>query len=106
MFNKFRIALEFVHSNLYVMLLILIFFYFFAICKTICSKVDAFDMDRKMYPKFQKTEYIEVEQNSGELLVIPSGWFHQVTLTFLSVFYALKIHGVHRCHATRLCIDT
>lgn len=48
---------------------------------TLCivfSKLDAFDIDYRQYPKFQKAEYLEVEQNSGELLVVPTGWFHQV----------------------------
>ncbi|WAR14785.1 JMJD4-like protein [Mya arenaria] len=46
-------------------------------CRKYNSKVDSFDVDYMWYPKFQKAEYIEVEQNSGEVLVIPSGWFHQ-----------------------------
>lgn len=39
--------------------------------------MDAFEPDYWKFPKFRKAEYIEVEQNSGEMLIIPSGWFHQ-----------------------------
>ncbi|KAL4221834.1 hypothetical protein ACF0H5_020088 [Mactra antiquata] len=46
-------------------------------CKKYDSEVDAFEIDVWKYPKFRKAEYLEVEQNSGELLIIPSGWFHQ-----------------------------
>ena len=43
------------------------------------SMVDAFDPDYWKFPKYRKAEYIDVEQNSGEMLVIPSGWYHQVS---------------------------
>ena len=46
------------------------------------SPVDSFNPNYKKYPKFRKAEYIEVEQFRGELLIIPTGWYHQVcTLT-------------------------
>ena len=46
------------------------------------SPVDAFNPNYKKYPKFRKAQYIEVEQFRGELLIIPTGWYHQVcTLT-------------------------
>jgi hypothetical protein len=41
------------------------------------SEVDAFDPDYDMYPLFAKAKYIEFEQLPGELLMIPTGWFHQ-----------------------------
>lgn len=45
--------------------------------ENIGSLVDAFHTDYWKYPKFRKAEYFEVEQNSGELMIIPTGWFHQ-----------------------------
>lgn len=41
------------------------------------SPVDAFNPDYKKFPKFRKAQYIEVEQFRGELLIIPTGWYHQ-----------------------------
>ncbi|XP_053378577.1 uncharacterized protein LOC123527402 [Mercenaria mercenaria] len=46
-------------------------------CKKYDSIIDAFDPDYWKFPKFRKAEYLEVEQNSGEMLIIPSGWYHQ-----------------------------
>ena len=48
------------------------------------SFVDAFNPDYWKYPKFGKAKYLEVEQNSGELMIIPTGWFHQVGCGFYS----------------------
>ena len=42
------------------------------------SAVDAFDPDMKTYPMFDKAASIMFEQLPGEILFIPSGWFHQV----------------------------
>ena len=42
------------------------------------SVVDAFDPDLVKYPLFKKAVSILVEQLPGEMLIIPSGWFHQV----------------------------
>ena len=43
------------------------------------SVVDAFDPDLKKYPLFKKSFSILLEQLPGEMLFIPSGWFHQVS---------------------------
>ena len=39
--------------------------------------MDAFDPDFEKYPKFAKARAIEFSQHPGELLIIPTGWFHQ-----------------------------
>ncbi|XP_060579895.1 uncharacterized protein LOC132736717 isoform X2 [Ruditapes philippinarum] len=46
-------------------------------CNKYDSIVDAFEPDYWKFPKFRKVHYLEVEQNSGEMLIIPSGWYHQ-----------------------------
>jgi hypothetical protein len=45
----------------------------------IYSPIDAYNPDLKKYPKFSKARGMSFEQNPGELLIIPPGWFHQVT---------------------------
>ncbi|XP_041471533.1 F-box protein At1g78280-like [Lytechinus variegatus] len=46
-------------------------------CHTYTSPIDAFDPDLDAYPNFAKARAFHVEQHPGELLIIPSGWFHQ-----------------------------
>ncbi|XP_064641913.1 uncharacterized protein LOC135496484 [Lineus longissimus] len=42
------------------------------------SPVDAFDPESvAKYPKFKNTKAIMFDQHPGELLIIPTGWFHQ-----------------------------
>ena len=41
------------------------------------SGIDAFDPDFKKFPRFAKAKAIEFDQHPGELLMIPTGWFHQ-----------------------------
>ncbi|XP_064610520.1 uncharacterized protein LOC135474836 [Liolophura sinensis] len=41
------------------------------------SEVDTFAVDEERYPLFKQARYIEFEQKAGELLIIPTGWFHQ-----------------------------
>ncbi|XP_078591094.1 uncharacterized protein LOC144870584 [Branchiostoma floridae x Branchiostoma japonicum] len=41
------------------------------------SPVDAFSPNYTRYPEFQEAEFAEVDQVAGEVLVIPTGWFHQ-----------------------------
>ena len=41
------------------------------------SHVDAFNPDLKRFPKFAEAKAIEFDQHPGELLMIPTGWFHQ-----------------------------
>ena len=54
------------------------------------SVVDAFDPDLKKYPLFKKSFSILLEQLPGEMLFIPSGWFHQVST---------QIHtGINECN--------
>jgi hypothetical protein len=43
------------------------------------SPIDAYNPDLKKYPQFSKAQGMSFEQNPGELLIIPPGWFHQVT---------------------------
>lgn len=47
-------------------------------CPKYQSKIDTFDYDEKKYPLFKKAKYIEFDQLPGEMLFIPTGWFHQV----------------------------
>lgn len=41
------------------------------------SPMDAYNPDYKQYPKFQQARAISFTQEAGELLIIPTGWFHQ-----------------------------
>lgn len=41
------------------------------------SPIDAFNPDYQQYPKFQRAKAISFTQEAGELLIIPTGWFHQ-----------------------------
>jgi len=44
-----------------------------------CSVVDAFEVDYgERYPLAAKASYLEFDQLPGDLLIIPTGWFHQV----------------------------
>ncbi|EDV29415.1 F-box protein [Trichoplax sp. H2] len=47
-------------------------------CYKYNSPIDSFNIDDEKYPLFRNVNYIEIEQNAGELLIIPPGWFHQV----------------------------
>lgn len=52
------------------------------------SPMDAYNPDYKQYPKFQQARAISFTQEAGELLIIPTGWFHQViTALTLSVVF-------------------
>ncbi|XP_033118154.1 F-box protein At1g78280-like [Anneissia japonica] len=46
-------------------------------CYKYNSPVDAFNPDLKTYPMFRHAKAIEFDQKPGELLIIPTGWFHQ-----------------------------
>ncbi|XP_048580482.1 F-box protein At1g78280-like [Nematostella vectensis] len=41
------------------------------------SPVDAFAPDLEKFPLFSKAKALSFTQNAGELLIIPTGWFHQ-----------------------------
>ena len=44
--------------------------------------------DPKKYPQFTKLrKRFEVEQNSGEIIFVPSGWHHQVHNMVISKIY-------------------
>jgi len=44
------------------------------------SLVDTFEEDfPKRYPLTAKAKYLEFDQLPGDLLIIPTGWFHQVS---------------------------
>ena len=51
---------------------------FYILLDVYYSPIDAYNPDLKKYPKFSKAQAISFEQNPGELLIIPPGWFHQV----------------------------
>ena len=42
------------------------------------SPIDAFEPERDRYPLFAKATAIEFDLLPGEILFIPTGWFHQV----------------------------
>ncbi|XP_076452015.1 uncharacterized protein LOC143287696 [Babylonia areolata] len=50
-------------------------------CNKYNSPVDTYASDmeaeKRTYPLFSSAKYIEVTQKAGELLIIPTGWFHQ-----------------------------
>lgn len=46
-------------------------------CYKYNSPVDAYEVDDQKFPDFQKARYFEIDQYPGELLLLPSGWFHQ-----------------------------
>ncbi|KAL8601813.1 hypothetical protein ACOMHN_020548 [Nucella lapillus] len=50
-------------------------------CNKYNSPVDAFASDmeaeKRKFPLFSSAKYIEVTQKAGEMLFIPTGWFHQ-----------------------------
>ncbi|XP_071109711.1 uncharacterized protein [Haliotis cracherodii] len=47
-------------------------------CRKYNSPIDTFDSeDYNKYPLYKRAHYIEFDQNPGEFLVIPAGWFHQ-----------------------------
>ena len=43
------------------------------------SPIDAYEPNLERHPLFAKATAIEFEQLPGELLFIPTGWFHQVS---------------------------
>ena len=45
--------------------------------------MDAFNPDYKRFPEFRKARAISFTQEAGEILIIPTGWFHQVEKTVL-----------------------
>ncbi|XP_077978320.1 uncharacterized protein LOC144433821 isoform X2 [Glandiceps talaboti] len=46
-------------------------------CYKYNSPIDTHDVDWKKYPKFKDARAIEFDQYPGEILLIPTGWFHQ-----------------------------
>lgn len=46
-------------------------------CKKYNSPIDTFNPNLKKYPRFKEARVIEFEQQPGEILFIPTGWFHQ-----------------------------
>lgn len=41
------------------------------------SPIDAFNPNYNDFPLFRKAQYIETEVSPGEMLIIPTGWYHQ-----------------------------
>ncbi|XP_063418744.1 uncharacterized protein LOC134701525, partial [Mytilus trossulus] len=46
-------------------------------CVRYDSPIDAFVPDLTKYPHFDKAQYLEVTVTAGEMLIIPTGWYHQ-----------------------------
>ncbi|CAG2200778.1 JMJD6 [Mytilus edulis] len=46
-------------------------------CVRYDSPIDAFVPDSTKYPHFDKAQYLEVTVTAGEMLIIPTGWYHQ-----------------------------
>ena len=45
------------------------------------SAVDSFEGDfQQRFPLAAKAKYLEFDQLPGDLLIIPTGWFHQVLI--------------------------
>lgn len=44
----------------------------------IFSKYDTYVQTDQMKRKLKKLKYLEVDQMPGEMLFLPTGWFHQV----------------------------
>ena len=47
-------------------------------CYKYNSPIDGYDPDLHDYPLFSKAKPLVFDQLPGELLLIPTGWFHQV----------------------------
>lgn len=45
------------------------------------SPIDASSPDYDRFPLFREAEAIEFDQYAGDMLFIPSGWFHQVGIS-------------------------
>jgi len=58
------------------------------------SFVDTFEMDyEQRYPLMAKASYVEFDQLPGDLLIIPTGWFHQVCIvSFVCNTGVLHVH--------------
>lgn len=65
------------------------------------SPIDAYNHDLKKYPKFSEARAISFEQGPGELLIIPPGWFHQVTNGSFVCFFFYQ-HWMNKCHLQTL----
>jgi len=46
-------------------------------CPKYNSKVDTYEPDYRRFPEFKKAAALEFDQMPGEILLIPTGWFHQ-----------------------------
>lgn len=46
-------------------------------CMKYNSPIDAYNPDFKKFPEFRQARAISFTQEAGELLIIPTGWFHQ-----------------------------
>lgn len=51
-----------------------------------CSPIDAYNPDDKQFPAFKQARDISFTQEAGEILIIPTGWFHQVQCTNIVTF--------------------
>ena len=45
------------------------------------SPVNAYEPHYEKYPLFKHAKSIDFDQQAGDLLLIPTGWFHQVCIT-------------------------
>merc|ERR1711934_160689 len=46
-------------------------------CPKYNSPIDAFAPDLARYPAFKHAHALECTQRRGEIMIIPTGWFHQ-----------------------------
>jgi len=64
-------------------------------CPKYNSAVDAFDPEAgRKYPKFQKAHALKCRQRRGELMIIPTGWFHQAFNTEETLAVSSQVLGL------------
>ena len=54
-------------------------------CYKYNSPIDGTEPDLSKYPAYQHAEVLEFDQLPGELLFIPTGWYHQVSKLMFSI---------------------
>jgi len=58
--------------------------------------------DRKLYPRYgDVTRRLEVIQEAGQIIFVPSGWHHQV---FNLVGTGDLFHGIHGSQSSQQCL--
>ena len=67
-------------------------------CDPLCdlyifSPIDTYVPDYNQYPEFRQARAISFTQEAGEILIIPTGWFHQVLLEIIWEFSSRENSG-------------